>query len=138
MEADLTSSVEMTGTTRVVDVVRDKAGEDIVDDCGKGKSKADIVGESMGMRTRGGWLVEHCADHAFEVVSSEAKAASSDKILARGMELAVVVVVVVVVGVDGGHAEFRTELSKAGAEMKPEQMVKDEGASRNVTGRNRM
>jgi len=54
------------------------------------------------------------------------------------MELAVVVVVVVVVvvGVDGGHAEFRTELSKACTEMKPEQMIKDEGTSRNMARRN--
>jgi len=51
LEADLTSSVEMTGTMRAVDVVRDKAGEDIVDDGGKGKSEADTVGEGMGMRT---------------------------------------------------------------------------------------
>jgi len=128
----------MTGTARAVDVIRDRASEDVVDDGGKGKSKADTVGESMGMRTRGGWLVEHCADHAFEVVGSEAEAASSDKVLARGMELAVVVVVVVVVGMDGGHAELSTELGKAGAEMKPEQMVEDEGASGNVARRNRM
>lgn len=49
MEADLTSSVEMTGTARGVDVIRDKASEDVVDDGGKGESEPDTVGESMGM-----------------------------------------------------------------------------------------